>query len=76
MKNFSIFPDDNAVIFAASLVTLYYTYSYLILSSIVMIRFYILSKRLLLKHKGLFDAIELPMIPKNTVLHCSFGKDS
>ena len=53
---FSIFLDDNAVIFAASLLISYYNFSSLILWSIVMISFYILSERFFLKCKGLFDA--------------------
>ena len=52
----SIFPDDNADIFAASLLVLHYNFSSLILSSIVMISFYTLSTRFSLKHKGLSDA--------------------
>ena len=53
----SVFPDDNADIFAASLLILYWNFSSLILSSIiVMVSFYILSKRFFLKHEGLSDA--------------------
>ena len=45
----SILPDDNADIFTASLLILYYSFSSLVLSSIIMINFYILSKIFLLK---------------------------
>ena len=49
----SIFPDVDADIFAASLLMSYCSYSSLILSSIIMISLYILSKWLCMKHKGL-----------------------
>ena len=52
-SHLSIFPDDNADIFAAFLLT---SFSSLILSLIVIIRFYILSKRFFLKRKRLWDA--------------------
>ena len=55
----SIFPDDNANVFAASLVISYcyhISFSYLILSLILMISFYVLSERFFLKRKGLYDA--------------------
>ena len=52
----SILLDDNADIFAASLLILYYSFSSLILSSIVMSRFYILSKRFFPKREELSDA--------------------
>ena len=45
----SILPDDNADMFVASLLVSYYSFSYLILSLIVMINFYIVSKRFFLK---------------------------
>ena len=48
----TIFPDDNADIFAASPLMSCYNFSSLILSSIVMIACYILCKRFFLKHKG------------------------
>ena len=51
-----IFPNYNADIFAASLLITYCSFSSLILSSVVMISFYILSKRFFLKHEGLSDA--------------------
>ena len=52
----SISPDDNADTFAASLLISYCNFSFLILSSVVLIGFYILSKRFFLKRKGLSDA--------------------
>ena len=54
---FNQFADDNAAIFSASLLISYCSFSSLILSSIVMISFYILSTRVFLKRKGLSDAI-------------------
>ena len=52
----SIFPDDNADIFAASLLISYCSFSSLILSSVMMISFYILSKKFFPKREGLSDA--------------------
>ena len=52
----SIFPDNNADIFAASLLISYCSFSSLILSSIVMIIFHILSERVFLKPKGFSNA--------------------
>ena len=52
----SIFSDDNADIFAASLLLSYCSFLSLILSSVVMIRFFILSVGFVLKRKGLSDA--------------------
>ena len=49
------FSDDNADIFAASLLISYCNFSSLILSSIFMISFYTLSKRFSLKRKELSD---------------------
>ena len=46
----------NADIFAASLLISCFSFSSLIMSSFDIISFYILSKRFLLKHKGLSDA--------------------
>ena len=51
-----IFPDDNADIFAASLLLSYCSFSSLILSSVAMIRFYVLFGRYFLKRKELSDA--------------------
>ena len=56
--------DDNADIFAASLLISYYSFSSLILSSIVMIRFYILSKRFFPKREELSDARVVPITKK------------
>ena len=52
----SIFSDDNADIFAASLLISYCSFLSLILSSIVPISFYIPSTRFFPKRNGLFDA--------------------
>ena len=52
----SILPDDNADIVAFFLLVPYCTFSSLILSSVSMISFYILSERFFLKRKGLSDA--------------------
>ena len=49
-------PDDNAYIFAASQLISYCSFSCLILSSVVMTSFYIISKRFYLKRKGLSEA--------------------
>ena len=51
----SILGDDNAV-FAASLSILYCSFSCLILSSIVLTNFYVLSKRFFPKRKHLSNA--------------------
>ena len=52
-----ILPYGNADVFGASLLIFYFTFSSLILSSIVMIiKFYILSKRFFLKREKLSDA--------------------
>ena len=51
----SILPHDYADIIAASLLRLYYTFSSVILSSIVMISFYILFIRFFLKREELSD---------------------
>ena len=60
----SVLADDNADIFTASLLISRYTFSYLILSSIVMIGFYILSKRFFLKQEEVSDA-RVVLITKN-----------
>ena len=52
----SILPYDNTDIFAASLLIFYFNFLSLILSSVVIISFYILSKRLFLKREWLSDA--------------------
>ena len=52
----STFLDDNADIFATSLLISYCSFSFLILSSIIIISFYILSTRFCLKPKRLSNA--------------------
>ena len=65
----SIFPEDNADIFAASLLILYYNSSSLILSSIIVFSsFYILSERFFLKREALSDATVALRTKKNMVL--------
>ena len=71
----SILPDDNADIFAASLLISYWSFSSLILSSVIMISFSILSKRLFLRHKGLANASVISF-RKNMVLQYILCKDS
>ena len=56
--------DDKADIFAASLLILYCNFSYLMLSSIVIISFHIFSERFFSKCKGLSDA-RVASITKN-----------
>ena len=51
----AIFPNDSADIFAASLLIWYCNFSPLILLSIAVISFYILSQRFFLKREGLSD---------------------
>ena len=60
----SILPDDNADSFAASLLILYCSFSSLILSSFVVISFYILSTRFFLQRKELSDAKVVSIIKK------------
>ena len=55
-SSLSILPDDNVDIFNASLLIIYHKFSSLVLSSIAMVSFYILSKRLRLRRKWLSDA--------------------
>ena len=52
----SILHDDNTDIFAASLLISYCIFSSLILLSITMINYYILSKRFFLKREEISDA--------------------
>ena len=52
----SILPDDNAEVFAASLLISYCSFSSLSLSSILLVNFYIISERFLLKREELSDA--------------------
>ena len=72
----SIFPDDNADIFAASVLISHYSFWSLILSSIVIITFYIISKRFFLKRKGLSDVRVASITKKNLVFQYIFYKDS
>ena len=60
---FIFFPDNAADIFAASLLILYSSFSSLILS-IVMINFYIDSKRFFLKREELYGARVVSIIKK------------
>ena len=71
-----IFPDDNADIFPSSLLISCCSFSYLILSSIVLISFYILSKTFFPKRKGSSDARVASITKKNMVLQYIFCKDS
>ena len=65
----SIFPEDNADIFAASLLILYYNFSSLMLSSIIVFSsFYILSERFFLKREASSDAAVALITKKNMVL--------
>ena len=58
-----ILPNYNADIFVASLLISYCSFSSPILSSVAMISFYILSKRIPLKHEGISDT-GVPSITK------------
>ena len=60
----SILPENNADIFAVSLLISHYSFSSLTLSSLVMINFHILSKRFMLKRKELSDARVLSITKK------------
>ena len=61
---------------AASLLISYCSFSSLISSSIVMISFYILSKRLSLKREGLFDAKVSSITKTDCGFAVHFFKDS
>ena len=52
----SLLPDDTTNAFAVSLLISYCSFSSLILSSVVIISFYIFSERFFLKREGLYDA--------------------
>ena len=56
--------DDNTYIFAASLLTSYCNFSFLIFSSIFKISFYIPSRRFVLKYEDLSDARVLSIAKK------------
>ena len=68
----SIFPDNNADIFAASLLISYCNFLSLILSPVVRISFYIPSKRFFLKREGLSDARVTPIAKKEYVFAVNF----
>ena len=70
----SFFRVDNANIFAASLLISYCNYLYLILSSIFMISYYILSKRFFLNREGLSDARVASDTKKNRFCSTFFVK--
>ena len=59
-----MFPDENANIFAASLLISYCSFSFLVLSPILLINFNILSKTFFLKCEGLSDARVVSVIKK------------
>ena len=63
----SIFPDNIANVFAASFLLWYYSFSSLILSSIVMISFDIFPRRLRMKRKGLSEARVVSLTKKEYV---------
>ena len=71
-----IFPDDNTDKFAASLLMSYCNFSFLNLSSIVAISFYILSKRFFLKSEGLSDPRVASISKKEFSFGVHFYKDS
>ena len=72
----SILPNDKAYIFAASLLISYCSSSSPILSSIVMINFYIFPKRLFLKRIGLSDARVASATKEQYDFAVHFYKDS
>ena len=63
-SNLSILPDNNANIFAASLLILYCSFSSLISLSIVMINIYNFSKRFFVVREELSDAREASITKK------------
>ena len=63
-------PDDNAAVFDASVLMSYCNFSSLILSSIVLINFYILSKRFFMKHERLSD-VRVASITEKIWLCCT-----
>ena len=72
----SILPDDNAHIFAVSLLIFYCSFPSLIISPIVKIFFHTLSKKLHLKGEGLFDARVVSLIKKEYGSAVQFFEDS
>ena len=71
----SISSNDNADIFATFLLILYCRFSFLVILSVVMISFYILSKRFHRKRKGLSDARAVSLTKRKIVLKYIFYKD-
>ena len=69
-----ILSDDNADSFTASLLVSYRSFSALILSSVVIIGFYILSKRFFLKREEIFDVGVVSVTKTNMVLPYFFVK--
>ena len=72
----SILPDGNADVFAASQLISYCSFSSLILSSIVLINFYILSKRFFPKREELSDARVVSITKNEHRFEVHFYKDS
>ena len=66
------FPDDNADIFAASLLMLYCNLSSIVLPSMVTINFYTPSKRFFLKRQELSDARVVSITKKEYVFAVLF----
>ena len=67
-----MFPDENANIFAASLLMSYCSFSFLVLSPILLINFNILSKTFFLKCEGLSDARVVSIIKKRKRFFSTF----
>ena len=72
----SIYSDGNADISAVSLLIWYCSFSSLILSSFVMISFYVICKRFFLKRKGLSDVKVASITKKEYGFAVHFYKDS
>ena len=69
---YSILADDSTDIFVGSVLLLYYTFSSLILSSMVMINFYIHSKIFFLKHEELSNGRVVSITKKEYVFVVHF----
>ena len=72
----SICPVDNADICTASLLISHNSFSSLILPPIVLIRFYILSKKFFMKREGLSDARVASVAKTEYDFAANFYKDS
>ena len=72
----AILPDNNADIFTVSMLISYCSLSYLTSSSIILISFYIISKKFFLKGEKLSDARVVTITKKNMILQYIFYKDS